>query len=164
MADSKISELIALAAVDLAASDEVAIVDDSAAETRRMAAKDLVGAGFDLYTGDGNAVSFDATQTFPKIPANSKTAAYTLLASDAGKHISITTGGVTVDASVFAVGDVVSIYNNSGSNQTITQGAGVTLRNAGTSDTGNRTLAQYGIATLLCVASDEFIIAGVGLS
>lgn len=98
------------------------------------------------------------------IPQNAKTSSYTLIASDAGKHISITTGGVTVPASVFSAGNAVSIYNNSGSNQTITQGSGVTLRFAGTSTTGNRTLSQYGVCTILCVASNTFVISGAGLS
>jgi len=98
------------------------------------------------------------------IPQNSQTSSYTLQASDVGKHISITTGGVTVPQNVFAIGDVVSIYNNSGSSQTVTQGTGVTLRLAGTATTGNRTLAQYGVSTILCVASNTFAILGGGIS
>ena len=98
------------------------------------------------------------------VPQNSQTSAYTLQLSDVGKHISITTGGVTVPVSVFSIGDVVTIYNNSTGNQTITQGASTTLRQAGTANTGNRTLAQYGLATILCVASNTFVISGAGLS
>jgi hypothetical protein len=98
------------------------------------------------------------------IPQNSKTAAYTLVVGDAGKHINITTGGVTVPSGVFSTGDAVTIYNDSSSDQTVTQGSSVTLRSAGTADTGNRTLAQRGICTLLCVASNEFVISGAGLS
>jgi hypothetical protein len=98
------------------------------------------------------------------IPQNAQTSSYTLIASDAAKHISITTGGVTVPASVFSVGDAVSIYNNSGSSQTITQGAGVTLRFVGTATTGNRTLAQYGLCTVMCVASNVFVIIGGGVT
>jgi hypothetical protein len=98
------------------------------------------------------------------IPQNAQTSSYALVASDAGKHISITTGGVTVPASVFAVGDAISIYNNSGSAQTITQGASVTLRFVGTATTGNRTLAQYGLCTVLCVASNVFVIIGGGVT
>ena len=110
------------------------------------------------------SVTFASGQVYPQIPANSKTAAYTLVAGDAGKHISITTGGVTVPSGVFSVGDVISIYNDSSSNQTITQGGSVTLRQGGTATTGNRTLAQYGVATILCVASNTFVITGAGLS
>lgn len=108
--------------------------------------------------------TFASGQTYPQVPANAKTSAYTLIASDAGKHISITTGGVTIPSGVFSVGDAVSIYNNSTSSQTITQGASVTLRQVGTANTGNRTLGQYGLATLLCVATNEFVISGGGLS
>jgi len=109
-------------------------------------------------------VTFASGQVYPQIPANSQTTGYTLVVGDAGKHISITTGGVTVPSGIFAIGDVVSVYNNSGSNQTVTQGTSVTLRQAGTASTGNRTLAQYGIATVLCVASNTFVITGTGLT
>jgi len=106
----------------------------------------------------------DSAGNVRDIPQNAKTSSYTLVAGDAGKHISITTGGVTVPASVFSAGGAVSIYNNSSSSQTITQDSGVTLRFAGTSNTGNRTLAQYGVCTVLCVASNTFVISGAGLS
>ena len=108
--------------------------------------------------------TFTSTQTYPRVPANSQTAAYTLVATDAGKHINITTGGITVPSGVFSVGDAISIYNNSASNQIITQGASVTIRRPATTDTGNRSLSQYGICTLLCVGSDIFVITGSGVS
>lgn len=98
------------------------------------------------------------------LPENAKTAAYTLAASDTGRLINITTGGITVPASVFSIGQVVTIYNNSASNQTITQGASVTMYLAGTATTGNRTLAQRGVATVICVASNTFVISGSGLT
>jgi hypothetical protein len=98
------------------------------------------------------------------VPQNARSGAYTLVAADAGGHISITTGGVTVPFGVFGVGNVVSIYNNSATAQTITQSSGVTLRQAGFTATGNRTLGSYGIATLLCVAANTFVISGAGLT
>lgn len=111
-----------------------------------------------------SGVITDGTGNIRRIPQNAQTAAYTLVAADVGKHISITTGGVTVPASVFSIGDNVTIFNNSTSNQTITQGAGVTLRSGGSTATGNRTLAGYGVATVLCVAADVFVITGTGLT
>ena len=98
------------------------------------------------------------------IPQTSKTAAYTLVVGDVGKHVNITTGGVTIPSGVFSVGDAISIYNDSSSDQTITQGSSVTLRLAGDGGTGNKTLAGYGLCTVLCVTSNEFVIAGTGLS
>ena len=100
-------------------------------------------------------------------PQNSKSSAYVLVVGDAGKHISITTGGVTINASIFSAGDMVSIYNNSASSQNITQGTSVTLRLAGSASTGTRALAQYGVATLLCVtggATPVFACSGAGLT
>ena len=106
----------------------------------------------------------DAAGDVRSIPQNAQTAAYSLAATDNGKHISITTGGVTVPSGVFSVGQAVTIFNNSASNQTLTQGTSVTLRQGGTANTGNRTLAQYGLATILCVASNTFVITGTGLT
>jgi hypothetical protein len=98
------------------------------------------------------------------IPQNTQTSAYILAVSDVGKHVAISTGGVTVNSGIFSAGDAVSIYNNSGNNQTITQGGSVTMYQAGTSNTGNRTIAQRGICTILCVGSNTFVISGAGIS
>ena len=98
------------------------------------------------------------------IPQNAQTSAYTLVAGDAGTHISITTGGVTIPASVFSAGDAVTIYNNSGSDQTITQGSGLTLYLAGDGGTGNKTLAGRGLASALFISATHAVIGGAGLS
>ena len=105
-------------------------------------------------------ISAGTAQTFA---VTAKTSAYILAVGDVGSIISITTGGVTVPSGVFSAGDTVLIYNNSASSQTITQGSSTTLRLPGTADTGNRTLQQRGLATVLCVASNEFLITGSGL-
>ena len=108
----------------------------------------------------------DSNGDVRSVPINSQSGAYNLAATDNGKMISITTGGVTVPQNIFAspYGQIVSIYNNSNTSQTITQGAGVTLRLAGTAATGNRTLARYGVATITCVAANTFVISGAGLT
>jgi hypothetical protein len=100
------------------------------------------------------------------LPQNSQTSGYTLALSDMGKHISITTGGVTIPANgavAFPIGSAVTIFNNSGSSQTISITTD-TLRQAGTANTGSRTLAQYGVATVLKVTSTVWVISGAGLS
>ena len=111
----------------------------------------------------GSVVS-DTSGNLRDIPQNSKSSAYVLVIGDAGKHISISSGGVTVNSGIFSAGDAVSIYNNSSSGQTITQGSSVTLRLAGVGTAGNKTLAAYGLATVLCIASNEFVVAGTGVS
>lgn len=122
-------------------------------------------SGLSMFSLSGSGPQGDQGPQGPSdIPQNSQTGAYTLVAGDNGKHINITTGGVTVPSGVFSAGNVVSIFNDSGSNQTITQGGSVTLRLAGSATTGNRTLAQYGLCSALCVASNEFVISGAGLT
>lgn len=100
-------------------------------------------------------------------PIQTKSGAYVVVAADAGQTIYISTGGVTINASILSAGDMITIVNNSASNQTITAGASVTFRLAGTATTGNRTLAQYGMATFLCVvggATPTFHCSGAGLT
>ena len=74
---------------------------------------------------------------FRGLPANNQSAAYTLALNDAGKHVSITTGGVTIPANssaAFPVGTSIMVFNNSSASQTLKMEAGTTdtLRMAGT--------------------------------
>jgi hypothetical protein len=98
------------------------------------------------------------------IVQNTQSTAYTLVATDNGKYISISTGGVTVPASIFTAGQNIVIYNNSSSVQTITQGASVTMTLAGSTTTGARSLAANGVATVLCTGTNTFVITGQGLT
>lgn len=122
-----------------------------------------------LLTNTGNITAgniSDSVGLLRSIPQNSKNTGYTLQSTDNGQMINITTGNVTVPAGVFnsPFGQTVSIYNNQTTSNAVVQGSGVTLRLAGTTATGNRTLARYGVATLICVAANTFVISGAGLS
>jgi hypothetical protein len=97
------------------------------------------------------------------LPIENKSSTYALAATDSGQVVSITTGGVTLGSGVFSAGQSVSIYNNSGSSQTITI-SGVTMTQAGTGLTGNRTLNAYGLCTILCIASNTYVITGAGVA
>jgi hypothetical protein len=100
------------------------------------------------------------------LPQNSQTASYTLALSDMGKMVNTTTGGVVIPANgsvAFPIGAAISIFNNSGSNQTISITSD-TLRLAGTATTGSRTLAQYGLATCVKVAATTWAISGAGVT
>jgi hypothetical protein len=102
-----------------------------------------------------------------KIPLQDESSgAYTLVASDAGQavHCHSSTTAVTVNQSVFAAGDAVTIVNGGSSDLTITQGSSFTLRNSADASTGNRTLAQFGMATLWFSAHNTAYISGAGLS
>lgn len=125
----------------------------------------FVAAGANVLSVNSSG-SFDSLGSIRSIPIINKTSGYTLTKADNGDLIAITTGGITVPANIFANGDAVSIYNQSGASQSITTSA-VTCYLAGTSTTTSpRTLLQRGIATVICINSDtnEFVISGAGLT
>ena len=108
-----------------------------------------------LVDGKGNV------RTIPQVSSSSQ---HTVVSTDQGKHVINTTGGwVFNTSSGFTAGQAVTLINNSGSDQTITA-TGVTLYNTADASTGNRTLAQRGMATVLCTASNTYYISGAGLS
>jgi hypothetical protein len=74
----------------------------------------------------------------------------------------VTASGLTL-ASGLAAGNTYMIYNDGAGSITITQGAGVTLRVAGTTSTGNRTLSGRGMASVWVRSTNEYIISGAGL-
>ena len=111
-----------------------------------------------------NGTVTDSKGDVRSIPINATTSSHTLIASDAGKCVTNTTGGVTVPQSVFSAGDAVTIINHSGSDITITQASGVNLYNTADGSTGNRTLAARGMATVFYQANNIAYISGSGLS
>jgi len=105
----------------------------------------------------------DSKGNLRSVPQLNKSASYTLIASDAGKHIT-TNSGITVNPNVLSVGDAVTIINASGSDITITQGSSQTIYNTADASTGNRTLAARGMATMLFTSAGTCYISGAGLS
>ena len=93
----------------------------------------------------------------PQVTATTRT----LDLTDAGKQIAAT-GTVTIPANssvAFPIGTAVVVYNNSASSISIAITTD-TLRLAGTATTGTRTLALRGLATLVKVASTEWVASG----
>lgn len=98
---------------------------------------------------------------YRQVPRSTTTT--TAAVGDVGKCIAVS-AGITIPNATFAAGDALSIYNDSASAITITQGASFTLRQAGTSNTGNRTLAARGLATVWFNTASEGVISGAGVS
>ena len=119
-----------------------------------------VGSGQALSNKDVHAAKF--VGRLENLTTSNKTSSYTTVKADAGTMIR-TNSGVTIGNSIYAAGDIISIYNNSGSDITIYQSS-TTLRKVGTSDTGNITLALRGLMTVTCVSSNEFVCSGGGMS
>jgi hypothetical protein len=106
----------------------------------------------------------DATLGFLNVPISSTTT--TIATSDVGKVISLS-AGITIPNSTFAAGDVVSLYNNTSGNLTITtlnQIATAYIAGANTNRGGasgsNLTLATRGVATVLFISATECVITG----
>lgn len=86
-----------------------------------------------------------------------------VLTSASSNKVVRATGGVTLNNSVFSPNDTVMLINKSGGAITITQGTGVTLTDV-EGNTGNRTLANHGIATVWFNAANDAVIFGAGIS
>jgi hypothetical protein len=102
---------------------------------------------------------------FRDIPLIGDGSNYTLVATDRGKCRAATAAiTYTVPANVFAVNNIVTILNLTGGNITIAQGTSLTMYQSGTGNTGNRTLAQRGSATIYFSSATVANIQGAGLS
>ena len=96
------------------------------------------------------------------VPLITKSSNYTLQATDHGKIISISAGDITVPSGVFSAGQTVTIYAD-GAKIDINR-SGVTMYWAQTGADANRDLQSRGVATIICVASNTFVITGGLLS
>jgi hypothetical protein len=91
---------------------------------------------------------------------------YTLVAADSGKLVTMTNGSnitLTIPPSVFAAGEQINIAQLGAGQVTFAQGAGVTINSIGAAPTAPKITKQYGAATVICTASNTFLIIG-GLS
>lgn len=115
------------------------------------------------YTLTHSSGALEASGTFRARTALSSETSGTLTAASANKRVKAT-GGVTINDGVFTAEDCIEIYNDSDSSITITQDTGMTLRLAGTTSTGNRTLAARGVAYVYFDTNADAAVAGSGVS
>ena len=107
----------------------------------------------------------DETMTvgFRNVPqsGSAKTTSYSLAVGDVGKFIEVgASGAITIPDATFAAGDVVSIFNNTSGNVTITCTI-TTAYIAGTDvDKASVTLATRGVATILFLSGTVCVING----
>jgi hypothetical protein len=99
----------------------------------------------------------DTTLGFLNVPVSSTTT--TMATTDVGKVISLS-AGITIPNSTFTAGDVVSLYNNTSGDLTVTCTI-TTAYIAGTNtDKATVTLATRGVATVLFISGTECVITG----
>lgn len=121
-----------------------------------------------IYTGTtwevyAVAVTGNNNIGYKNVPqsGSDKTTSYSLVTTDVGKFIGVGTGGsITIPNSTFSTGDIVSIFNNTTGNITITCSI-TTAYIAGTdTDKATMTLATRGVATVLFISSTVCVVSG----
>jgi hypothetical protein len=137
-----------------------------------------VGIGGGVYVGgavtatifvgvanSGTTSTTAASLGYIGTPINTQASTYTLVASDAGKTI-YAGGNLTIPANssvAFPIGTIVNVIASAGITVAITTD---TLQWGGqaTSQTGTRTVATYGMASLIKVTNTIWYISGVGVT
>ena len=108
-------------------------------------------------------------QSTAGLTINAQSSNYTLALADVGKFVYSTNVGaqtVTVPtnaATPMPLGSTITVVNNGTTAITIST-TSITMYQAGTANTGNRTLGTKGVATLLKVATDTWFITGAGIT
>jgi hypothetical protein len=99
---------------------------------------------------------------YRNIPAvGTKTGSYTLAVGDVGKYVQLGSGGsITIPDATFAEGDVISIFNNTTGNITITCSITTAYIAGADSDKATMTLATRGVATVLFISSTVCVVSG----
>lgn len=102
------------------------------------------------------------------IPQNSQSGAYTLVASDANKHIYKPTGSsaltIPSNASVpFPIGTAITVVNDGTGSMSISISSD-TMVFSPSGSTGSRVLAVFGEATLLKVTTTRWYVSGTGIT
>jgi len=126
---------------------------------------DNVTAANNITTTAGNMV--DQIGEVRTVPRLDKSASYTLTLADHGKFIR-TDSNIVVPVGVFTNSDAgksISIFNNHASSSiSITRASGAVLYWVQTGADADRTLSSRGLATILCVGNNTFVITGGLLS
>ena len=118
----------------------------------------------------GNLTSCTADGTnkvgFLNIPqvGSAKVASYTLVVGDVGKFVVLSTSGtVVIPASIFAVGDAISIFNDTAASIACTCSAITTVYKGGTNTNISATgfsVTTRGVCTILFVTATTVVITG----
>jgi hypothetical protein len=124
-------------------------------------------------SGTLSGCTVDGTDSvgFRNTPVNSQSADYTLVLADSGKTIfhpaadnNARTFTIPANSSVaYPVGTVLTFVNLAAADVTIAITTD-TMYLAGDGTTGSRTLAEYGIASAVKLASTDWLISGNGLT
>jgi hypothetical protein len=116
-----------------------------------------------VMTIDASGVISDQNGKLRAIPqsGSAKTGSYTLATTDVGEFINVGSGGsITVPDATFATGDVVSIFNNTSGNVTLTMSITTAYIGGTDADKATITLATRGVATVLFISGTVCVVNG----
>jgi hypothetical protein len=130
-------------------------------------------SGTGTHTLQSANTNSNITQTLPDVSGvtlgflnvpqsgSDKTSSYTLALTDIGEFVGVgTSGSITIPNSTVSAGDIVSIFNNTTGNITITCSI-TTAYIAGTNtDKDTMTLATRGVATVLFISGTVCVVTG----
>ena len=88
---------------------------------------------------------------------------YTLVAGNLNQLVTLNNASpitLTVPPSVFSAGDVINIAQIGAGQVTLAQGAGVTITSTGATASAPKLRAQYSAASIICTASNTFLVVG----
>jgi hypothetical protein len=88
---------------------------------------------------------------------------YTLVAENLNQLVTLNNASaitLTVPPSVFSAGDVINIAQIGAGQVTLAEGAGVTITSTGATADAPALRAQYSAASIICTASDTFLVVG----
>jgi hypothetical protein len=123
--------------------------------------------GISLYSSSGDFNFMDSSGNgykvgFRNVPAvGTKTSSYTLATTDLGKYVQVgTSGSIVIPDATFAEGDIVSIFNNTSGNITITCSITTAYISGTDTDKATMTLATRGIATVFFISGTVCVVSG----
>jgi hypothetical protein len=94
-------------------------------------------------------------------PVGTKTSSYTLAVGDVGEYVQVGSGGsITIPNATFAEGDVISIFNNTTGNITITCTITTAYIAGADVDKSTMSLATRGVATVLFISGTVCVVSG----
>ena len=115
-------------------------------------------------SGNLSGCTADGTEEvgFRNVPAvGTKTTAYTLTTADVGKYVQLgTSGSIVIPDATFAEGDVVSLFNNTAGDITVTCTITTAYIAAEDADKATVTLATRGVATIFFISGTVCVITG----
>jgi hypothetical protein len=130
-------------------------------------------SGTGTHTLQSANTNSNLTQTLPNMDGvtlgflnvpqsgSDKTTSYTLATSDVGEFVGVGSGGsVTIPNSTFSAGDIVSIFNNTTGNITITCSITTAYIAGANTDKDTMTLATRGVATSLFISGTVCVVTG----